>query len=123
VPIKGSLVTLTLAAALYLVTSTGLGLLMSSFTRTQIAALFGTAIATMLPAIQFSGMTTPVSSLEGAGAVLGQLYPTTYFMLVSRGTFAKALDLADLWPFLLAIAAFIPVLTVASVLLLRKQGD
>ncbi|WP_334157805.1 ribosome-associated ATPase/putative transporter RbbA [Oryzomicrobium sp.] len=123
VPMKGSLAALTLAAVLYLTAATGLGLLMSSFTRTQIAALFGTAIATMLPAIQFSGLTNPVSSLEGAGAVFGQLYPTTYFMLISRGTFAKALGLAELAPFYLAIAAFIPVFTVASVLLLRKQGD
>ena len=59
VPLKGSLAALTMGALLYVVTATGFGLLMSAFTRTQIAALFGTAIATLTPATQFSGLTDP----------------------------------------------------------------
>lgn len=121
VPLKGSLMAFTLAALLYVSATTGLGLLMSTFTRTQIAAIFATAIATMLPAIQFSGLTNPVSALEGAAAVLGSLYPTTYFLTISRGVFTKALGFADLYRDFLALAAFIPVLTLLNVLLLRKQ--
>jgi ribosome-dependent ATPase len=122
VPLKGSLTALTVAALLYVITATGFGLLMSAFTRTQVAALFGTAIATLTPATQFSGLTNPASSLEGAGRVIGSLFPTTYFLIVSRGTFNKALDVGDLSSQFLALAAFIPVVTLLSLLLLRKQA-
>jgi len=121
VPVKGSFAAMTLGALLYVTATTGLGLLMSTFTRTQIAALFGTAIVTMLPTIQFSGLTAPVESLQGAGYWVGQFYPATYFILVCRGAFTKGLGFAELWPSLLALAAFIPVLTLASVALLKKQ--
>lgn len=121
IPLKGSFITLTLGALFYITTTTGLGLLMSSFTQTQIAAMFGTMIATSLPAVSFSGLINPVSSLEGASAVIGKLYPTTYFLTISRGTFTKALGFADLQFQLLALIAFIPVITILSVILLKKQ--
>jgi ribosome-dependent ATPase len=56
-----------LAALIFNVVSTGVGLFASTFTRSQIAALFFTMIGTMIPTIQFSGLLTPVSSMEGAG--------------------------------------------------------
>ncbi|MCC7411015.1 MAG: ribosome-associated ATPase/putative transporter RbbA [Gammaproteobacteria bacterium] len=121
VPLKGSFPALTLGALLYVIATTGFGLVMSAFTRTQIAALAGTAIATMLPTIQFSGLTEPVSSLEGVGAVIGKLFPATYFLVVSRGTFTKALDFNDLSTQFVALALFIPALTLLSLVLLRKQ--
>jgi ribosome-dependent ATPase len=121
VPLKGSFFALSLAALLYVIAATGLGLLISSFTRTQAAALFGTAIGTTLPAIQFSGMMQPVSSLEGAAAGVGQAYPTTHFLTICVGVFTKALEIGDLSVSFLALAAFAPVLTVASMLLLKGQ--
>ncbi|MEQ5834263.1 ribosome-associated ATPase/putative transporter RbbA [Marinobacter sp. NFXS9] len=121
VPIKGSLVTLTLGALLYVMCSTGLGLLMSSLFNSQIAAIFGTAIATLIPAIQFSGIVHPVSSMEGASAFIGHLYPTSHFLLISRGVFSKALGMADLYPYFLALLVTVPVLILASVAGLRKQ--
>src|SRR5574343_1230418 len=121
VPVKGSFLAMTLGALLYVTATTGLGLLMSTFTKTQIAALFGTAIVTMLPTVQFSGLTTPVESLQGASYWVGQFYPATYFILICRGAFTKGLGFAELWPSLIALAAFIPVLTLASVALLKKQ--
>ena len=121
VPVKGSLLSLCLAALLYVIVTTGFGLLVSTFTSTQIAALFGTAILCILPTVSFSGLTSPVSALEGAGYWIGQFFPATYFLVISRGIFTKALGFAELLPHFLALAAFIPVLTVLSVLLLRKQ--
>jgi ribosome-dependent ATPase len=121
VPIKGDPLALALGALLYVTATTGIGLLMSAFTRTQIAALFGTAIATMLPATQLSGMLQPVSSLTGPAALIGHVFPTAHFLTVSTGIFNKALGFADLHRELLALAAAIPVLTVLSVLLLPKQ--
>ena len=121
VPLKGSFLTLFIGAVLYVTASTGFGLLMSTFTGSQIAAIFGTALATMLPAIQFSGLINPVSSLEGMGALMGQIYPTGPFLTISRGTYSKALGLTDLWTYFIPLLVIIPVLTLASVLLLKKQ--
>jgi ribosome-dependent ATPase len=95
---------------------------MSTVTDSQIAAMAGTSIGTLLPAIQFSGMLDPVSSLEGGGAWVGAAYPTTHFLTISRGTFAKALDFADLGGAFVPLLIAVPVLTLLSMLLLRKQG-
>ncbi len=122
VPLKGSLLVLTAGALLYVIAGTGLGLLISAVTRTQIAALFFAGVATMVPAIMFSGMTHPISSLEGGAALAGRLYPTTWFLLISRGTFSKALGFADLYPYFLPLVAFPLVVTTLCVLLLKKQG-
>lgn len=121
VPIKGSFAALCLGAALFVSASTGVGLLISSFTRTQIAALFGTAIATIVPSVLFSGMMQPVSSLEGGAAVLGKIIPTTYFMNISVGTFTKGLGFSELSSEFTALLIFLPVLTALSAFLLKKQ--
>jgi ribosome-dependent ATPase len=122
VSLKGSLLALIVGAFLYVVSATGYGLLISAFTRTQIAALFGTAIASLTPATQFCGLTDPVSSLEGAGRLIGQVFPMTYFLTITRGTFNKALGFGDLGVEFLALAAVIPVGFSVSLLLLRKQA-
>ncbi len=121
VPIKGSFAALCLGAALFVSASTGVGLLISAFTRTQIAALFGTAIATIVPSILFSGMMQPVSSLEGGAAFTGKIIPTTYFMNISVGTFTKGLGFRDLSTEFIALLIFLPILTALSVILLKKQ--
>ncbi len=121
VPLKGSLLALSFGAFLYVITTTGFGLLISTFTSTQIAALFGTAILTILPTVSFSGLTTPVGALEGVSYWIGQCFPASYFLIISRGTFTKALGFADLLPQFMALAIFIPVLTLISVALLKKQ--
>ncbi|TAJ52546.1 MAG: ABC transporter ATP-binding protein/permease [Nevskiaceae bacterium] len=121
VPIKGSFLTLLAAAVLYVICATGAGLLASSFTRSQVAAVFLTMIGTMIPTIQYSGLLDPVSSLEGAGAVIGQVYPASHFLTISRGVFNKALGFADLrgsfWPLLVSA----PTILLLALLLLKKQ--
>ncbi|MBF7730115.1 ribosome-associated ATPase/putative transporter RbbA [Pseudomonas sp. N040] len=121
VPLKGNPLTLLVGGLLYLGCSTALGLLMSTFTRSQIAAVFGTAIATLLPAIQFSGLIYPVSSLEGIGALIGQLYPTSHFLVISRGVFSKALGFADLSAYFVPLLITIPLLLALCVAFLKKQ--
>ena len=122
VPLTGSFLVLTLGAFLFIISSTAMGLLISSFMRSQIAAIFGTTIATMLPAVQFSGMLNPVSSLEGAGAVIGKIYPATHFLNIARGTFSKSLGYADLSGELFSLAASGAVLLALCVLVTRKQA-
>ena len=121
VPLKGSLPTLLLGVLIYVTTMTGYGMLISAFTRTQIAALFGTAILTILPATQFAGMMTPVSSLGAGAQIIGRAFPMTYFVPISVGTFTKGLGFLDLGVDVAALAVFVPILTLLSVLLLRKQ--
>ncbi|AEV63302.1 MULTISPECIES: ribosome-associated ATPase/putative transporter RbbA [Pseudomonas] len=121
VAVKGSLLTLIIGAFFYLICSTGMGLLMSSILSSQIAAIFGTAIVTLLPAIQFSGLLNPVSSLEGVGALVGNMYPTSHFLTISRGVFSKGLGLADLYGYFIPLLIAIPLLTLFSVAGLKKQ--
>jgi ribosome-dependent ATPase len=121
VPLKGSFLTLAAGALIYVTATTSYGMLISAFTTSQIAALFGTAILTVLPATQFSGMMIPVSSLTGFAAVMGRCFPMSYFLPISVGAFTKGLGFADLGTKLAALALFIPILTVLSLFLLRKQ--
>src|SRR5262249_2012229 len=65
VPVKGSLLLLTIGTVLYVSATTGFGQLVSTFTRTQVSAVFATTILSIVPAVNFSGLLVPVSSLSG----------------------------------------------------------
>ncbi|MGO9133177.1 MAG: ribosome-associated ATPase/putative transporter RbbA [Methylovirgula sp.] len=121
VPLKGSLVTLLIGVTIYLFTTTAYGMLISSFCSTQIAALFGTAILTVLPATQFAGMLTPVSSLSGVPALLGRAFPMSYFLPISVGVFSKGLGFSELSGYFFHLILFIPILMGISLILLKKQ--
>lgn len=123
VPIKGSFLTLCFAAFLYCIVATSYGLLASTITRSQVAVIFLTVLLTLVPAVQFAGVINPVSSLEGGGRVIGEYFPTTYMLLVSRGIFNKALTFSDLYSSINMLLAMIPVLLGISILLLKKQDS
>jgi ribosome-dependent ATPase len=106
---------------LYAVAATGYGLVVSMLTKTQVTAVFAAAILSVMPTLQFSGMITPVSALEGAARIMGTFWPTTWYMGISVGTFTKGLGLSELAGHLLRLAAFGPILTLLAVLALRKQ--
>ncbi len=121
VPVTGSLATLTLAALLFSLSSTGMGLLASTLTKSQIAAMFFAMVGTLIPAVQFAGLINPVSSLEGVGRWIGAAYPASHMFTISRGVFSKALGFADLhasfWPLMVAA----PVIMGLAIVLLKKQ--
>lgn len=123
VPLTGSFWALAVGALLYVFASTALGLLLSSFMKSQIAAIFGTTLITIIPAVQFSGMLSPVASLQGAGALVGQIYPTSHFVTISRGVFSKALGFADLGTPIVALAIVGPLLLALGTVLLKKQAE
>ena len=123
VPLKGSFATLLLGGILYVVATTGFGLLLSVFSGSQTAAIFAAAIIAILPAVQFSGMFVPVSSLSGGAWLAGKIFPSTYFQAISVGTFTKALGLPSLWRNIVALAVIAIVYIGLSVSLLRKQED
>ena len=121
VPVTGSFFTLALAALIFSFVATGMGLLASAVTRSQIAAMFFATIGTMIPATEFAGLIDPVSSLEGAGRFIGELYPATHMISISRGVFSKALGFTDLTGPLWAMLLSVPVILGTAVLLLKKQ--
>jgi ribosome-dependent ATPase len=121
VSLKGSFGTLALATLIFVITTTGIGLLISTLMRSQTAALFATMVFTLLPATQFSGMIYPVSSLEGGGALIGQIYPATHYMNIARGTFSKALGFSELQMEFIPLLLVVPVLLGLTVMLLKKQ--
>lgn len=123
VPVKGGMITLTLAALFFSIFSTGFGLFASSFTKSQIGAMFFTIIGTLIPAIQFAGMLNPVSSLEGFSRILGEVYPASHMLTVSRGIFSKALYFNDLSGELMILMIGGPIIVLCSVLLLKKQDS
>ena len=90
------MLTLSLGALLYITIATGMGLLISCFMKSQIAAIFGTSIITLIPATQFSGMIDPVSSLEGIGKWIGHIYPTSHFLTITLGLLFRYLSRSPL---------------------------
>ena len=121
VPVKGSFPTLLLASVVFVGFSTGFGLFSSIFTRSQVAAMFFTMVGSMLPAIQFSGLIHPVSSLEGVGRMIGEVYPLANYVTISRGVFNKALTFADLHAMFPPLVVSALLIVALAIVLLNKQ--
>jgi len=121
VPLKGDPVPLAIGAFLYVWATTSYGLLIATMTSSQVAATFATAIASVVPTIQFSGLLQPVSTLEGGAQMIGSLWPSSYFLHLNVGAFTKGLGWEALAPDILALAAFGPALTFIAALALRAQ--
>ena len=121
VPVKGSFGALALGALLYVFSTCGFGQLVSTFTRTQVAAVFATSVISIIPTVNFSGLLVPVSSLTGVGRAIGLMFPMAWFQPISVGTFTKGLTYSDLWSYALVLAVFGVGYFIAALLVLRKQ--
>ena len=121
VPLKGPFLTLLIGTIVYVISTTGFGQLISSFTRTQVAAVFATAILSIVPAVNFSGLFAPVSSLSGTAKILGLTFPSAWYQPITVGVFAKALGMSSLWFNVVAIFIIAVAYLVLSLLFLRKQ--
>jgi ribosome-dependent ATPase len=121
VPVKGSFLMLTLCTLLYVTATTGIGMVTSTFTKSQVAAVFATAILTIVPTIQFSGLLQPVSTLEGNAKIFGSIWPASYYMHSSLGAYTKGLSPRLMMPDIVFLAGCIPILLGISFLGLRKQ--
>jgi ribosome-dependent ATPase len=117
----GSFLALVLGALCFTTAATAFGLVVSTFVRSQIAAIFATAIIVMIPTVNFSGMMYPISTLEGGAALIGQAFPALYFQQISAGVFNKGLDFAVLYPNHLILAGFCVLFWATATALLRKQ--
>lgn len=122
VPVKGSLFALSVGSLAYVLATTGFGLLISSFVSSQVAAIFATAIISIVPAVNFSGLLVPVSSLSGGARLMGLAFPSSWYQQVSVGAFTKALGFAELWTDMVVIVLIGLVYIGLAMLALRKQG-
>ena len=121
VPLKGSFTGLAVGTLLMVSASTALGLLISCFVRSQLAAIFATAIITMIPAQTYSGFLYPLSTMEGGALIIGKTFPSSWYYTVSVGSFTKGLHTADLLHEYAAIAAFAATSLILACVLLKKQ--
>ncbi|WP_439672970.1 ribosome-associated ATPase/putative transporter RbbA (plasmid) [Cupriavidus necator] len=121
VPLKGSFLALSLGALLFILAATSLGLLMSTFVRSQVAAIFGTAILCLIPSVNFSGLLYPVSTLTGSGYLVGLGFPSSWFQLISLGSFTKGLGADSFGTMYLALLGFALAYLAGARCLLRKQ--
>ena len=121
VPLKGSFIALTAGVLCFVFASTGFGLLVSTFVRTQVAAIFAAAILAMIPALDFSGMLYPASTLSGAGKWIGIFSPTSWFQTISLGVITKGLGWRDVDTLCGTLLLFFAAYWLAAGLLLKKQ--
>ena len=121
VPLKGSFIALTAGVLCFVFASTGFGLLVSTFVRSQVAAIFAAAILAMIPALNFSGMLYPAATLSGAGKWIGIFSPTSWFQTISLGVITKGLGWRDVDTLCGTLLLFFAAYWLAAGLLLKKQ--
>ena len=94
----------------------------AGMTASEIRALF--AVASRPEVVSLAGGMPNISGLplDVVGRAIGEIYPTTHFIIASRGAFSKGLGFADLGMAFAALAAAVPIILGLSALLLRKQA-
>lgn len=120
VPIAGSLLLLFVSTAVFLMTTLGVGLFISTVSRTQQQAMM-TAFFFMMPSILLSGLMFPIENMPKPVQFLTYLLPLRYFLTIIRGIFLKGSSLAVLWPHLAALLAFGVTILGLSVLRFSKK--
>jgi ribosome-dependent ATPase len=121
VPLRGSFLMLTLCTLLYVLATTGIGMIAAVFTRTQVAAIFVTAVVSVVPTVQFSGLLQPVSTLAGSAHVIGTIWPASYYMHSSVGAWTKGLSPSLMMGDILFLGCCVLFTWAISVIGLKKQ--
>ena len=106
VPIAGSPILLLTSAFVYVLTTVGIGLLVSSLVRTQLAAMLITLIVTLMPSFLFSGFLFPLFTMPLALQLYSWLFPAGYFMEISRGIVLKSAGLEAVLPNLMMLIVY-----------------
>lgn len=122
-PVRGSLPLLLVLSVLYVLCTVGIGLLISTVTRSQVVAILLSIVLTLMPAFLFSGFIAAIASMPKFFQWYTYLFPARYFMEISRGISLKGVGLERLWPeavILLIYAA--ALLALASLRFHKKIG-
>jgi ABC-type multidrug transport system permease subunit len=119
VPIHGNLFLFLGLSILYLFALLSLGLLVSSWSSTQMEAIQRTQMF-LLPSIMLSGYIFPLSSLPLPLRIVAQLLPATHFIKISRGIIIRGAGFLDLWPSVVALLVLAVLLVAGSTRAFRK---
>jgi len=122
VPLRGSALVLLAASSAFLLTTLGVGLFMSTVSRTQQQAMMS-AVFFFMPALMLSGFAFPIANMPQAIQYLTYLNPLRYFMEIVRGVFLKGVGVAELWPQLSLLVLLGAAVFVSSALRFRKRLD
>jgi len=95
VPFRGRLVDLMLLSGLFLLANIGVGLLISSLLRTQMAALLVGGLVFMMPLTQ-SGLITPLYTMSRDAQMQAMIWPATHYIIIARGVFLKGVGAREL---------------------------
>lgn len=118
---RGSILLLFLLTLLFLMTTLGLGLLVSTVSRTQQQAMMVSVFFVMIPMFFLSGFAFPIESMPAVIRYLSYLLPLRYYFVIIRGIFLKASGLAELWDEALALLLFGLGILALSVARFRKR--
>jgi ABC-2 type transport system permease protein len=121
VPMKGSLLLLLTASAIFLFGALGLGIMISAMFRTQLMAYQMGTLVSFLPAFLLSGFIYPIGSMPRVIQVISLIVPARYFMEVSRGIFLKGIGIQLLWFNLLLLIAYAVVVFYFATRKLRQK--
>jgi ABC-2 type transport system permease protein len=122
VPLKGSLVLLFSAVCLFLLSSLGIGLFISTLSNTQQQAMM-TTFFFIMPFFMLSGLIFPIANMPLVIKWFTYLNPLRYFLVIIRGIFLKGVGLDVLWPQFLALAIIGIAVFTGSVRFFRKRLD
>jgi ABC-2 type transport system permease protein/ribosome-dependent ATPase len=121
VPFRGAPLPFFAALVLFVMCTTAMGLIVSLLVRSQITAIVVMVIVTLIPTLLYTGMFSPIASLNTAGRFMSRLLPGTYFYRIVQSSFLKGRGLAVYWTDALVLAAFVLALLTIGCLLFRKR--
>lgn len=120
IPLRGSLLILFFSMILYLFATLGVGLFISTISRTQQQAMMSTFFF-MMPAILLSGFMFPIENMPAVIQYITYLNPLRYFLVIITGIFLKGTGLDILWPHMLALGITGIVILAVSISRFRKR--
>ena len=121
VPFRGNPLLFLAAASLFVLTTVGIGLLVSTLARTQVAAMLFAVVLTIMPSMLFSGFIFPVHTMPTAMQFYANAFPTRYFIDISRAITLKGQGLETVGPAMIFLAAYATGLIVLSALRFKKR--
>jgi ABC-2 type transport system permease protein/ribosome-dependent ATPase len=120
-PFKGDPLFFFMASVIYVICTTGIGLLVSLIVRTQVAAMMMTVVVTIVPSVLYSGLLVPIASMAPQGQFEAHLFPAMYYTDIALGSFLKGIGLEQLWGRVLALSIYAAVLWMLGYLFFHKR--
>jgi drug efflux transport system permease protein len=123
VPLRGSFLLLVVMSAVYLLTTLGLGLFVSTISATQQQAMMTASFFFLIPMVFLSGFVFPIENMPAVIQPVTYLIPLRYFLVILRGIFLKGVGLEILWPEALALVAWgVGILVLATLRSSKRLG-